>query len=144
MLKNEFTKWENRYLLLMKSIFVWKTKREHILSRVVVIGGNFIILRHYPRYCNAIKLDTLGTLARFLSFSLTFIFSLSLSLDFCIFLLFVSQQIGDFTEFEALSISEFSTVTFRFAMLCTIIRPLAEHLYKTLLILWLFLFFFQP
>lgn len=30
-------------------------------KRVVVIGGNFIILRHYPRYCNAIKLDTLGT-----------------------------------------------------------------------------------
>lgn len=29
--------------------------------RVVVIGGNFIILRHYPRYCNAIKLDTLRT-----------------------------------------------------------------------------------
>jgi len=27
----------------------------------VVIGGNFIILRHYPRYCNAIKLDTLRT-----------------------------------------------------------------------------------
>lgn len=29
--------------------------------RAVVIGGNFIILRHYPRYCNAIKLDTLRT-----------------------------------------------------------------------------------
>lgn len=29
--------------------------------RSVVIGGNFIILRHYPRYCNAIKLDTLRT-----------------------------------------------------------------------------------
>lgn len=30
-------------------------------KRVAVIEGNFIILRHYPRYCNAIKLDTLRT-----------------------------------------------------------------------------------
>lgn len=35
--------------------------------RAVVIGGNFIILRHYPRYCNAIKLDTLRTPCRNIS-----------------------------------------------------------------------------
>lgn len=37
-------------------------KEERTYSkRVAVIEGNFIILRHYPRYCNAIKLDTLRT-----------------------------------------------------------------------------------
>lgn len=53
--------------------------------RAVVIGGNFIILRHYPRYCNAIKLDTLrtpcgtGGISRALS-SFADSFSLSFSL----------------------------------------------------------------
>lgn len=37
-------------------------KEERAYSeRVAVIEGNFIILRHYLRYCNAIKLDTLRT-----------------------------------------------------------------------------------
>lgn len=46
-----------------------------------MIGGNFIILRHYPRYCNAIKLDTLrtpcgmGRISRALPLSLTLSFS---------------------------------------------------------------------
>lgn len=49
--------------------------------RTVVIGGNFIILRHYPRYCNAIKLDTLrtpcgtGGISRALSFRVPSSFS---------------------------------------------------------------------
>lgn len=54
-----------------------------------MIGGNFIILRHYPRYCNAIKLDTLrtpcgtGGISRALSFCVD---SLLLSLSLFLFL----------------------------------------------------------
>lgn len=56
--------------------------------RAVVIGGNFIILRHYPRYCNAIKLDTLrtpcgtgGISRRLLPFATLFFLLLSLRED---------------------------------------------------------------